>query len=206
MQALNIPHDRINVAGGAIANGHPLGATGAMIFGTVLDELERRNLNTALVTLCIGRRHGAPRRSSSGCDLRDAQDRYQQRSRRASALPTIRPPTSRPCAGRHKTALGNAVGLSQFGVNPDQAGARRRHVGSCTGTSRRTSSSTSCKGECVLVEETGECILKAGDCAGWKANAPNGHCIVNRSNAGLCCCSRSARARRASARTIPART
>jgi acetyl-CoA C-acetyltransferase len=38
----------------AIAMGHPLGATGAMIFGTVLDELERRNLNTALVTLCIG--------------------------------------------------------------------------------------------------------------------------------------------------------
>jgi acetyl-CoA C-acetyltransferase len=54
MQALNIPHDKINVAGGAIAMGHPLGATGAMIFGTVLDELERRNLNTALVTLCIG--------------------------------------------------------------------------------------------------------------------------------------------------------
>ena len=40
--------------GGAIALGHPLGATGAMIFGTVLDELERRDLNTALVTLCIG--------------------------------------------------------------------------------------------------------------------------------------------------------
>jgi acetyl-CoA C-acetyltransferase len=54
MQALDIPHDKINVAGGAIAMGHPLGATGAMIFGTVLDELERRNLNTALVTLCIG--------------------------------------------------------------------------------------------------------------------------------------------------------
>jgi acetyl-CoA C-acetyltransferase len=54
MQGFNIPHDRINVAGGAIAMGHPLGATGAMIFGTVLDELERRNLNTALITLCIG--------------------------------------------------------------------------------------------------------------------------------------------------------
>ena len=48
------PHDKINVNGGAIAMGHPLGATGAMIFGTVLDELERRDLNTALVTLCIG--------------------------------------------------------------------------------------------------------------------------------------------------------
>jgi acetyl-CoA C-acetyltransferase len=54
MQALNIEHDKINVNGGAIAMGHPLGATGAMILGTVLDELERRNLSTALVTLCIG--------------------------------------------------------------------------------------------------------------------------------------------------------
>ena len=54
MQAFEIPHDRINVNGGAIAMGHPLGATGAMILGTVLDELERRDLDTALVTLCIG--------------------------------------------------------------------------------------------------------------------------------------------------------
>ena len=54
MQAFDIPHDRMNVCGGAIAMGHPLGATGAMILGTVLDELERRNLRTALVTLCIG--------------------------------------------------------------------------------------------------------------------------------------------------------
>ena len=54
MQALDIPHDKINVNGGAIAMGHPLGATGAMILGTVLDELERRDLETALVTLCIG--------------------------------------------------------------------------------------------------------------------------------------------------------
>ncbi len=54
MQRFEIPHDKMNVCGGAIAMGHPLGATGAMILGTVLDELERRNLNTALVTLCIG--------------------------------------------------------------------------------------------------------------------------------------------------------
>jgi acetyl-CoA C-acetyltransferase len=54
MQALDIDHDKINVNGGAIAMGHPLGATGAMILGTVLDELERRDLSTALVTLCIG--------------------------------------------------------------------------------------------------------------------------------------------------------
>jgi acetyl-CoA C-acetyltransferase len=54
MQHFGISHDKMNVCGGAIALGHPLGATGAMILGTVLDELERRNLSTALVTLCIG--------------------------------------------------------------------------------------------------------------------------------------------------------
>lgn len=54
MQAFDISHAKINVCGGAIAMGHPLGATGAMILGTVLDELERRDVNTALVTLCIG--------------------------------------------------------------------------------------------------------------------------------------------------------
>ena len=54
MQKLGIEHDKINVNGGAIAMGHPLGATGAMILGTVLDELERRDLNTALINLCVG--------------------------------------------------------------------------------------------------------------------------------------------------------
>ncbi|MEP3524931.1 MAG: acetyl-CoA C-acetyltransferase [Hyphomicrobiales bacterium] len=54
MQAFDVDHSKVNVAGGAIALGHPLGATGAMILGTVIDELERRDLNTALVTLCIG--------------------------------------------------------------------------------------------------------------------------------------------------------
>ena len=54
MRDMDIPHDRTNVNGGAIALGHPLGATGAMILGTVLDEIERRNLSTALVTLCVG--------------------------------------------------------------------------------------------------------------------------------------------------------
>ncbi|MEM5500026.1 acetyl-CoA C-acetyltransferase [Ahrensia kielensis] len=54
MQAFKIDHSKMNVAGGAIAMGHPLGATGAMILGTVLDELERRDKNTALITLCIG--------------------------------------------------------------------------------------------------------------------------------------------------------
>ena len=54
MQALNIPHDKINVNGGGISMGHPLGATGAMITGIALDELERSNKETALITLCIG--------------------------------------------------------------------------------------------------------------------------------------------------------
>ncbi|WP_125609790.1 acetyl-CoA C-acetyltransferase [Specibacter cremeus] len=51
---LGIPDDRLNVNGGAIAMGHPLGATGAMLVGTVVDELERRNARRAVVTLCIG--------------------------------------------------------------------------------------------------------------------------------------------------------
>ncbi len=53
-QAFDLDPAKVNVNGGAIAMGHPLGATGAMILGTVLDELERRDLSTALVTLCIG--------------------------------------------------------------------------------------------------------------------------------------------------------
>ena len=54
MRELDIPHDRVNVNGGAIALGHPIGATGAMLLGTALDELERRDKATALITLCIG--------------------------------------------------------------------------------------------------------------------------------------------------------
>jgi acetyl-CoA C-acetyltransferase len=51
---LNIPDEKLNVNGGAIAFGHPLGATGAMITGTMVDELERRGAKRALITLCIG--------------------------------------------------------------------------------------------------------------------------------------------------------
>lgn len=54
MRELGVPHEKVNVNGGAISMGHPLGATGAMILGTALDELERRDLNIALVTLCVG--------------------------------------------------------------------------------------------------------------------------------------------------------
>ena len=54
MEILAVPHDKLNVNGGAIAMGHPLGATGAMILGTLIDELERRGLGTGLATLCVG--------------------------------------------------------------------------------------------------------------------------------------------------------
>ncbi|MFZ5723921.1 MAG: acetyl-CoA C-acetyltransferase [Pseudomonadota bacterium] len=54
MKDMNVPHEKVNVNGGAIALGHPLGATGAMILGTVLDELERRKLRYGLCTLCVG--------------------------------------------------------------------------------------------------------------------------------------------------------
>ncbi len=54
MRELDLPPEKVNVNGGAIALGHPLGATGAMLIGTILDELERRDLTTGLITLCIG--------------------------------------------------------------------------------------------------------------------------------------------------------
>ena len=54
MRDLDLPADKVNVNGGAIAMGHPLGATGAMILGTLIDELERRDLRYGLATLCVG--------------------------------------------------------------------------------------------------------------------------------------------------------
>jgi acetyl-CoA C-acetyltransferase len=54
MDDLGVPHDKVNVNGGAISLGHPLGATGCMLLSTLIDELERQNKTTGLVTLCIG--------------------------------------------------------------------------------------------------------------------------------------------------------
>ncbi len=54
MKEMGVPHEKVNVNGGAIAMGHPLGATGAMILGTLIDELHRRNLRFGLATLCVG--------------------------------------------------------------------------------------------------------------------------------------------------------
>jgi acetyl-CoA C-acetyltransferase len=54
MKEMQVPHEKVNVNGGAIAMGHPLGATGAMILGTLIDELHRRQLRYGLATLCVG--------------------------------------------------------------------------------------------------------------------------------------------------------
>ena len=54
MRELGVPHDKVNVNGGAIALGHPLGATGAMLLSTLVDELHRRRLRYGLITLCVG--------------------------------------------------------------------------------------------------------------------------------------------------------
>lgn len=95
------------------------------------------------------------------------------------------PPAFKPaCAGRHKTPLGNAVGLDQFGVN-----LTKLEPGAATSILHWHEQEDEfvyiLQGECVLIEEKGEVTLKAGDCAGWKANVPKGHCIVNRSQADV---------------------
>jgi acetyl-CoA C-acetyltransferase len=54
LRDMDVPREKVNVNGGAIALGHPLGATGAMILGTLVDELERRDLRYGLATLCVG--------------------------------------------------------------------------------------------------------------------------------------------------------
>ena len=54
MEEAGVSHERVNVNGGAIAMGHPLGATGAILLGTLLDEMERRDVATGLATLCVG--------------------------------------------------------------------------------------------------------------------------------------------------------
>jgi uncharacterized cupin superfamily protein len=95
--------------------------------------------------------------------------------------PNYPAPFRHVCAGRHKTALGNAVDLTQFGVNltklePGAATALRHWH------EQEDEFVYILEGECVLIEDGGEVSLKAGDCAGFRANVANGHCIVNRSD------------------------
>jgi uncharacterized cupin superfamily protein len=93
------------------------------------------------------------------------------------------PPAFKPaCAGRHKTPLGNQLGLTQFGVN-----LTKLEPGASTSILHWHEQEDELvyilSGECVLIEGDSETVLTAGDSAGWKANTPVGHCIVNRSNA-----------------------
>src|ERR1043166_420686 len=140
MQALNIPHDKINVNGGAIAMGHPLGATGAMILGTVLDELERRNLNTALVTLCIGVGMGTATIIERG--WANAQDRHCQ------------------AAGRHHQPVSRSVLAPDQGPRAQAPRQRRRPV-----AVRRQSHDAQARHLVVaapLAQERGRIRLRAG--------------------------------------------
>ena len=86
-----------------------------------------------------------------------------------------------PCKSRRRWRLGDAVGLDQFGVNllrlPAGAWSSQRHWHSAEDEFVWV-----VEGEVVLVEEDGETVLKAGDCAGFKAGVPNGHRIENRSD------------------------
>lgn len=83
--------------------------------------------------------------------------------------------------GRARQRLGNAVGLDQFGVNlcrlPPGAASSQRHW-----HKHEDEFVYVLDGEVVLIEDGGETVLKAGEAAAWKAGAPNGHCLINRSN------------------------
>jgi uncharacterized cupin superfamily protein len=90
-------------------------------------------------------------------------------------------PYRQAVAGRERQRLGNAVGLSQFGVNLTRlkpgAASSQRHW-----HAYEDELIYMLDGEAVLCEDGGETVLRAGDCAGWKAGVANGHCLVNRSD------------------------
>ena len=162
MQAFNIDHDKINVNGGAIAMGHPLGATGAMILGTVLDELERRNLADRAGDACASASAWAPRPSSSGCT--DAEDRHRQ----ASQIDTLDRLSARRSTRRSRAARasGSAAppAFDQFGVNictlkPGAASSQRHWH------EKEDEFVYVLEGEVVLCEDDGETVLKPGDAA-----------------------------------------
>lgn len=90
-------------------------------------------------------------------------------------------PFNAPCLQRHRTKLGDAVGLDQFGVNllrlAPGVWSSQRHWHTA-----EDEFTWVLEGEVVLVEEDGETVLRAGDCAGFKAGVANGHCFQNRSD------------------------
>jgi len=89
-------------------------------------------------------------------------------------------PHRQAVAGRFRKRLGNAVGLNQFGVNlttlKPGAWSSQRHWHEA-----EDELVYMLEGEVVLCEDEGETLLRPGDAAGWKANSPNGHCLINRS-------------------------
>jgi uncharacterized cupin superfamily protein len=97
----------------------------------------------------------------------------------ADAVYTYPDPFWKVLVGRSRQRLGNAVGLSQFGVNLTRikpgAWSSQRHW-----HQNEDEFVYILEGEVVLCEDGGETVLKAGDAAGWKANAGNGHCLINR--------------------------
>ena len=90
-------------------------------------------------------------------------------------------PFAEPLKGREKQKLGDAIGLTQFGVNlttlKPGAWSAQRHW-----HKNEDEFIYVLQGEIVLVEDGGETVLKPGDAAGWKANAGNGHCLINRTD------------------------
>ena len=109
---------------------------------------------------------------------RSAFDPQSVKPRIGSGYPD---PFHKSAKDRQKRALGDVAGLTQFGVNlvtlPPGAWSSQRHWH--TGEDEFV---YVLEGELVLCEDAGETVLKVGDAAGWKANAPNGHCLINRSD------------------------
>ena len=192
-------HDKINVNGGAIAMGHPLGATGAMILGTVLDELERRKLDDRAGDAVHRRRHG------HRDDHRAGVTPCRRSTSQACRLDTRQPLSGAVLeAGRGpRAASGSATrsGSTQFGVNlttlKPGAWSSQRHW-----HATRTSSSTCSRARSCCARTTRETVLKPGDAAGFKANSAHRPLPDQPRRSATRSISRSARARRLETRGL----
>jgi hypothetical protein len=171
MQAFDIDSAKINVNGGAIALGHPLGATGAMILGTVLDELERTNKSTALITLCIGGGMGTATIIESSEDvLLPKIDSKRSHSTPGDRYP---PPFKKPCRPPAKR-LGRAAEAPAVRCQPLHAQARGRHRPQLRAAAEReTNLSTCSKAKSCCAGRRRDCA-QAGDAAAWQAGVPDG--------------------------------
>jgi hypothetical protein len=163
MQAFDVDHDRVNVNGGAIAMGHPLGATGAIILGTLLDELERTGKGTGLATLCVASAWAPPHhraRLNAHCvrnAVRDAASHrnfLKHRDRRPCVRPrclSSEPAPEKPCRrqdrARHPPLLprkGRCVGCGR--LLPEYGGrVPGRRCGGDRGATCRARSRSTCR-------------------------------------------------------------